>query len=148
MTSLSHEEQFDHASSIGRPTPGVEIRIVDDAGIAVKTGEPGELLVRVGQPGQYSVMRGYYNRPDETANTIKDRWIHTGDIAKARIYSWSVSVLRHHDPTRQGRSAINRVVEDGPRGGNVVQSMDPSVEAWWRRRLRSAASWCAGPEIA
>jgi acyl-CoA synthetase (AMP-forming)/AMP-acid ligase II len=83
VTSLSHEEQFDHAASIGRPTPGVEVRIVDDEGADVKTGEPGELLVRVGQPGRYSVMRGYYNRPEETAQTIKDGWIHTGDIAKA-----------------------------------------------------------------
>ncbi|TDN01564.1 AMP-dependent synthetase, partial [Lactobacillus crispatus] len=60
VTSLSHEEQFDHATSIGRPTPGVEVRIVDDAGRDVAIGEPGELLVRVGEPGCYSVMRGYY----------------------------------------------------------------------------------------
>jgi long-chain acyl-CoA synthetase len=41
VTSLSHEEQFDHAASIGRPTPGVEVRIVDDEGADVKTGEAG-----------------------------------------------------------------------------------------------------------
>ncbi|MCK1347282.1 MULTISPECIES: class I adenylate-forming enzyme family protein [unclassified Bradyrhizobium] len=102
VTSLSHEEQFDHGSSIGRPTPGVEIRIVDDAGIAVKTGEPGELLVRVGQPGQYSVMRGYYNRPDETAITIKDGWIHTGDIAKADDDGYLYIVDRKKDMVLSG----------------------------------------------
>ena len=81
VTSLSHAEQFTHATSVGRPTPGVEVRIIDDAGTDVAPGEPGELLVRVGEPGRYSVMRGYYNRPEETAKAIEDGWIHTGDMA-------------------------------------------------------------------
>jgi long-chain acyl-CoA synthetase len=102
VTSLSHEEQFDHAASIGRPTPGVEVRIVDDAGIEVKTGEPGELLVRVGQPGRYSVMRGYYNRPEETAKTIKDGWIHTGDVAKADDDGYLYIVDRKKDMVLSG----------------------------------------------
>jgi len=102
VTSLSHEEQFDHAASIGRPTPGVEVRIVDDAGVEVKTGEPGELLVRVGQPGRYSVMRGYYNRPEETAKTIKDGWIHTGDVAKADDDGYLYIVDRKKDMVLSG----------------------------------------------
>jgi acyl-CoA synthetase (AMP-forming)/AMP-acid ligase II len=102
VTSLSHEEQFDHASSIGRPTPGVEIRIVDDTGAEVKTGEPGELLVRVGQPGRYSVMRGYYNRPEETAKAIQDGWIHTGDVAKADADGYLYIVDRKKDMVLSG----------------------------------------------
>jgi acyl-CoA synthetase (AMP-forming)/AMP-acid ligase II len=102
VTSLSHEEQFDHATSIGRPTPGVEIRIVDDAGVDVKTGEPGELLVRVGQPGRYSVMRGYYNRPEETAKTIRDGWIHTGDVARADDGGYLYIVDRKKDMVLSG----------------------------------------------
>lgn len=102
VTSLSHEEQFDHASSIGRPTPGVEVRIVDDAGNDVKPGEPGELLVRVGQPGRYSVMRGYYNRPEETAKAIKDGWIHTGDVAKADEDGYLYIVDRKKDMVLSG----------------------------------------------
>jgi acyl-CoA synthetase (AMP-forming)/AMP-acid ligase II len=102
VTSLSHEEQFDHASSIGRPTPGVEIRIVDDAGVEVKLGEPGELLVRVGQPGRYSVMRGYYNRPEETAKAVKDGWIHTGDVAKADEDGYLYIVDRKKDMVLSG----------------------------------------------
>lgn len=102
VTSLSHEEQFDHASSIGRPTPGVEVRIVDDAGKDVQPGEPGELLVRVGQPGRYSVMRGYYNRPEETAKTIKDGWIHTGDVARADDEGYLYIVDRKKDMVLSG----------------------------------------------
>jgi acyl-CoA synthetase (AMP-forming)/AMP-acid ligase II len=102
VTSLSHEEQFDHAASIGRPTPGVEVRIVDDSGNAVKAGEPGELLVRVGEPGRYSVMRGYYNRPDETAKAIEDGWIRTGDVAKADENGYLYIVDRKKDMVLSG----------------------------------------------
>jgi long-chain acyl-CoA synthetase len=102
VTSLSHEEQFDHAASIGRPTPGVEVRIVDDAGVEVKTGEPGELLVRVGEPGRYSVMRGYYNRPEDTAKAIKDGWIQTGDVAKADEDGYLYIVDRKKDMVLSG----------------------------------------------
>lgn len=102
VTSLSHEEQFDHAASIGRPTPGVEVRIVDDAGVSVKTGEPGELLVRVGQPGHYSVMRGYYNRPQETAEAIEKGWIRTGDVAKADEDGYLYIVDRKKDMVLSG----------------------------------------------
>ncbi|HEY0329992.1 MAG TPA: AMP-binding protein [Rhodopseudomonas sp.] len=102
VTSLSHEEQFDHAASIGRPTPGVEVRIVDEAGRAVKTGEAGELLVRVGEPGRYSVMRGYYNRPEETAKAIEDGWIRTGDVARADDDGYLYIVDRKKDMVLSG----------------------------------------------
>jgi len=62
--------------SIGVPVPGTEVRLVDDHGEAVPLGEPGELVVRGPQ-----VMQGYWQRPDETAATIRDGWLHTGDVA-------------------------------------------------------------------
>ena len=62
--------------SIGIPVPGTEVRLVDDAGRPVASGEPGELIVRGPQ-----VMAGYWQRPDETARTLKDGWLYTGDIA-------------------------------------------------------------------
>lgn len=102
VTSLSHDEQFDHAASIGRPMPGVEVRIVDDAGTDVPVGQPGELLVRVGLPGRYSVMRGYYGRPDETAKTINDGWVHTGDVAKADEAGYLYIVDRKKDMVLSG----------------------------------------------
>jgi long-chain acyl-CoA synthetase len=80
VTSLSHEEQFTHPESVGRPSPGVEVKIVDDDDNEVATGVVGELTVRVGEPGRYIVMRGYYNRPRETAKIFKGGWLHTGDL--------------------------------------------------------------------
>ncbi len=64
--------------SIGIPIPCTEARIVDlDSGATdMPVGETGELVVRGPQ-----VMRGYLNKPDETAQTITDGWLHTGDIA-------------------------------------------------------------------
>ena len=62
--------------SIGIPVPGTEVRLVDDRGEPVPVGEPGELVVRGPQ-----VMQGYWQRADETAQTIRDGWLHTGDVA-------------------------------------------------------------------
>jgi acyl-CoA synthetase (AMP-forming)/AMP-acid ligase II len=80
VTSLSHEEQFTHPTSVGRPTPGIEVRVVNDAGGDLATGEIGELLVRSGPPGAYTVMKGYLNRREETAAALRDGWFYTGDL--------------------------------------------------------------------
>ena len=62
--------------SIGVPVPGTDIRVVDAEWHDAAPGEPGELLVRGPQ-----VMRGYWQRPDETARVLKDGWLATGDVA-------------------------------------------------------------------
>ena len=65
--------------SVGIPIPDTQCRIVDlsDGATDVPVGETGELLVRGPQ-----VMKGYWKRPDATAETLTDGWLHTGDIAK------------------------------------------------------------------
>jgi long-chain acyl-CoA synthetase len=63
--------------SIGLPIPEFSARIVDNNGDDVRVGEVGELLIK--GPG---VMKGYFNRPEETKATIKDGWLYTGDIAR------------------------------------------------------------------
>ena len=64
--------------SIGVPVPGTLARIVDteDGERVLAHNEIGELVIRGPQ-----VMKGYWNRPDETARTIRDGWLYTGDIA-------------------------------------------------------------------
>jgi long-chain acyl-CoA synthetase len=67
------------AGSIGLPISNTESRIVDlnDGKTDLQVGEIGELIVKGPQ-----VMKGYWNMPGETAETIADGWLHTGDIAK------------------------------------------------------------------
>ncbi len=60
--------------SCGRPSVGVEIRIMDSAGKEVSTGEVGEIWVK-----SDTNMLGYYNLPEATAANLTDGWVHTGD---------------------------------------------------------------------
>jgi long-chain acyl-CoA synthetase len=63
--------------TIGLPFPDTDVAIVDPStGRRLKTGEMGELVVRGPQ-----VMAGYWNRPEETAATLREGWLHTGDLA-------------------------------------------------------------------
>jgi len=61
--------------SVGREAPSVEMRIMDAAGREVPVGEAGEICVR-----GPSVMKGYWNRPEETAASFFGEWFRTGDI--------------------------------------------------------------------
>jgi long-chain acyl-CoA synthetase len=64
--------------SIGVPLPDTEARVIDpDTGEDVPPDAPGELIIRGPQ-----VMRGYWNRPEDTAAALKHGWLHTGDIAR------------------------------------------------------------------
>jgi len=69
-------KQTARLASIGRPYSWVEIKLVDDNGKEVSTGQPGELIVR----GDHN-MSGYLNNPEETAKTLRDGWVYTRDIA-------------------------------------------------------------------
>lgn len=61
--------------TIGLPLPSTDLRIVDDAGQPLATGGVGEIQIKGPQ-----VMKGYYNRPEATADSIADGWLFTGDI--------------------------------------------------------------------
>jgi HIP---CoA ligase len=63
------------AHTVGRPIPGVEVRVVDDDGTDVAAGEAGEIVVR-----GFNVMQGYFNDPAATEAAIRDGWLATGDI--------------------------------------------------------------------
>ena len=65
------------ATTVGRPLPGVELRVVDDAGNDLPAGHAGELLVR-----GFNVMQGYFDDPGATAEALDpDGWLRTGDVA-------------------------------------------------------------------
>jgi long-chain acyl-CoA synthetase len=72
----SGEDYQDHPDSVGKPMPGVEIRVVDPTtGEDLADGEIGELWFR-----GPSVVRGYWNLPEATAESFTDGWFHTGDL--------------------------------------------------------------------
>jgi long-chain acyl-CoA synthetase len=79
---LRPDEQTLKPTSVGRPIPGVEIRLVDDAGVDAVQGDTGEVLLRSGAPGQAMVAREYFNRPEANRETYKDGWFHTGDVGR------------------------------------------------------------------
>jgi long-chain acyl-CoA synthetase len=82
MAVLTSEYQVSHAAAAGLPVPGVEVRIIDDAGNDVPCGEVGEVVVRSGAPGQWLTMSGYYKDPEATAQALRDGWMHTGDMGR------------------------------------------------------------------
>ena len=63
--------------SIGRSVPGVEVRIIDENDKELGVDEPGEIITR----GPH-VMKGYFRRPDATAQRIRNGWLYTGDVGK------------------------------------------------------------------
>lgn len=68
-------EQMKRLGSAGFPRTGIEIKVVDEDDRTLPAGEMGEICVR----GD-TMMKGYWNRPEETAQTLKGGWVHTGDI--------------------------------------------------------------------
>jgi long-chain acyl-CoA synthetase len=77
VASFNHPHAERKPGSIGTPIAGVEMRLVDDDGKDVPAGEVGEIAIR----GE-NVMKGYWQRPEETAKSIPDGWFRTGDLAR------------------------------------------------------------------
>lgn len=82
ITLLGPDEQFSKGGSVGRVNPGLELKLVNDRNEEVAPGEAGEILVRSGPAGCYVTMRGYFNQPEATAETIADGWVRTGDMGR------------------------------------------------------------------
>lgn len=77
VAAFNHLEYERKPGSIGQPLPGVAMKVVDDNGEEVPRGKEGELLIR-----GHNVMKGYYKKPEETAKTVVNGWLHTGDIVR------------------------------------------------------------------
>ena len=61
--------------SCGRPSPGIDLQVTDEAGMPAEVGKPGELVARGA-----NIMRGYWKNPEETAPAFREGWFRTGDI--------------------------------------------------------------------
>jgi acyl-CoA synthetase (AMP-forming)/AMP-acid ligase II len=71
----SDPDRLRRLGSVGRELPGVRLRIADSQNRTLPPGEQGEILVR-----SDLVMRGYWNQPEASAETLRDGWLHTGDV--------------------------------------------------------------------
>lgn len=75
VRAMSDERYAERLRSVGRPAKYAEIRILDRDGRTLGQGELGEIVVR-----SASNFSGYWNRPQETAETLRGEWVHTGDV--------------------------------------------------------------------
>lgn len=82
---------------LGLPVPTKTIRVVDPEGSVVAEGQPGEMLL-AGTP----MMSGYWNRPEETAEVLRDGWLRTGDVVVRRADGGVELVGRVKDMVRRG----------------------------------------------
>ncbi len=108
VASFNHADRERKPGSIGTPIAGVEMRVVDDDGAEVAQGDVGEIVIR-----GYNVMKGYWHRPDATAETIRDGWLHTGDMGYADEDGYFFIVDRKKDMIiRGGYNVYPREIEE------------------------------------
>jgi acyl-CoA synthetase (AMP-forming)/AMP-acid ligase II len=95
------EAEVARLASAGRPIVDYEARIVDEAGRDVAEGEVGELIVR-----SEAMTSGYWELPEETARTIRDGWLHTGDYCRFDAEGYVFIVDRKNDMIISGGKNI------------------------------------------
>ncbi len=110
LVSLPENTADIGSGRLGLPVPTKEVRVVDPQGRDVAEGESGELITS-GRP----MMLGYWNRPGDTAQVLRDGWLHTGDIALREADSYRL-VGRIKDMVRRGgeniaSAEVERVLE-------------------------------------
>src|SRR5947207_2396111 len=91
----------EHPSCIGRAVPGVELRVVDDAGRTLGPDTEGELWIRTP-----AVMDGYLDNPEETAAVLVDGWFRTGDVARITPEGYVTIVGRVRERIKRGGYSI------------------------------------------
>lgn len=131
--------------SCGTPVTGNQVRLLDETGREVPTGEVGEICAR----GPL-VMAGYWNKPDETANAFRDGWLHTGDLARQDEDGFLYIVDRSKDMiVTGGFNVFPREVEDvigtHPAVASVAVVGVPDPK--WGEAVRAAVVLRAGMEV-
>jgi len=108
VASFNHPHAPRKPGSIGTPIEGVDIRLVDQDRQEVPAGEVGEIEIR-----GHNLMKGYWQRPEATAATIRDGWLATGDMARADEDGYFYIVDRKKDLIiRGGYNVYPREVEE------------------------------------
>jgi fatty-acyl-CoA synthase len=109
-TQTRKDDSLDRrTSTVGKVHPHVEVMVVDpETDLPVPHGVPGELCTRA-----YSVMIGYWNEPEKTAEVLRNRWMHTGDLATMDEEGYLNIVGRIKDMViRGGENVYPREIEE------------------------------------
>ncbi len=108
VASFNHLDRERKPGSVGTPVWGVEMRLVDESGNPPPLGEPGEIVIR-----GHNVMKGYYRRPEETAEAMRGGWFHTGDVGSMDEDGYFYIVDRTKDMIiRGGFNVYPREIEE------------------------------------
>ncbi len=108
VASFNHPGRERKPGSIGTPIRGVQMRVVDNSDQDVPRGEVGEIII-----SGPNVMKGYWHRPEATAEAIRDGWFHTGDLARVDEDGYFYIVDRKKDLIiRGGYNVYPREIEE------------------------------------
>ncbi len=109
VATFSDPDLEPRAGSIGVPVWGVEVKLIDDEWNEItEIGEIGEIAIK-----GHNIMKGYYGRPEATAEVIKDGWFRSGDLARRDEDGWYYIVDRSKDMIiRGGFNVYPREIEE------------------------------------
>jgi crotonobetaine/carnitine-CoA ligase len=108
-----------NAGSVGRPLPGIDVRLLDDDDREVPVGEVGEFCVRPQEPAV--LFNGYFDDPEATLRAFRNLWYHTGDLGRTDEDGQFYFVDRKQDYIRfKGRNVSSFAVEAALRSHPAV----------------------------
>ena len=108
VASFNHPDRARKPGTIGQAISGVDMRVQDDAGVPLPAGAVGEIAVR-----GHNVRKGYWGRPEETAEVLADGWLRTGDLGWVDSEGYFSIVDRKKDMIiRGGLNVYPREVEE------------------------------------
>jgi long-chain acyl-CoA synthetase len=108
VASFNHPGRERKPGSIGTPVDGVQMRVVADDGAELAVGEVGEIVIR-----GHNVMKGYWRRPEATADAIRHGWFHSGDLGRVDEDGYFFIVDRKKDMViRGGYNVYPREIEE------------------------------------
>jgi len=157
ISNLRPEDQLRKKSCVGLPLTGVELKILDDDGNPVAEGEIGEVVCRNGW-----LFNGYWNKPEQTAEVLRDGWYYSGDLGRRDEEGYLYIVDRKKNVIITGgqnvsaievegvlqqhpavRAAAVAAVPDAVRGDEVMACIVPAAPATDAGALaRELVSWC------
>jgi crotonobetaine/carnitine-CoA ligase len=103
--------------SCGKPIGPFELRLLDESGVEVPVGQPGELVIRPLEPS--IMMAGYYGMPQATLDAFRGQWFHTGDVLRRDADGYLYFVGRRKDMVRRrgeniSAAEVEMVIENHP----------------------------------